>query len=138
MNLVHPIEEGTVAKTDFKTAEEYIATFPDDVQTVLRTVQQAIHEAVPDAEEVISYQIPAFKSHGWVFYYSAYKQHYSLSCPPPFTVFEAFATELAPYEMSKSAIRFPLDQPVPVELITAMAKHRAAENIEAEARKKRK
>lgn len=125
-------------KTTFKTADEYIASFPKEVQQVLQTVRQAIQRAVPEAEETIGYQIPAFKARGWVFYYSAYKNHYSLSCPPPFTVFDAFKSELAPYEISKSSIKFPLNEPVPADLIAAMAKFRAAENAENEAKKKKK
>ena len=125
-----------MAKTDFETHDEYIATFPDDVQEVLRQVQQAIRRAAPGADEVISYQVPAFKSHGgWVFYYSAHAKHYSLACPPGGTLVETFADDLAPYKRSKSAIKFPLDEPVPAKLITAMAKHRVRENLEAEASK---
>jgi uncharacterized protein YdhG (YjbR/CyaY superfamily) len=121
-----------MAKTDFKSVDEYIATFPEGVQAVLRTIRRTIQEAVPDAEEVISYQIPAYKFHGWVFYFSAHKKHYSLSCPPPFAVFTAFAQELSPYVMSKSAIQFPLDQPVPVKLIADMARYQASENLKRE------
>lgn len=127
-----------MAKTDYRTADEYIATFPDDVQRVLQTVRQTIREAAPDAEEVISYQIPAFKFHGWLLYYSAYKNHYSLSCPPPFTLFEVFKDELSAYEVTKSAIKFPLDQPIPVKLIGDMATFRAGENAESEAKKRKK
>jgi uncharacterized protein YdhG (YjbR/CyaY superfamily) len=119
-----------VAKTDFKTVDEYIGTFPEHVQEILESVRQAVRESVPEAEEVISYQVPAFKFHGWVLYMSAHTNHYSLSCPPPFTVFEAFKKELSPYRVSKSAIRFPLDEPVPVELISGIAKYRANENAE--------
>jgi uncharacterized protein YdhG (YjbR/CyaY superfamily) len=61
---------------------------------------------------------------------SAHTNHYSLSCPPPFTVFDVFKKELSPYKVSKSAIRFPLDEPVPVELISGIAKYRANENAE--------
>lgn len=124
-----------MAKTEFQSVDEYIGTFPLDLQELLQTIRRTIQEAVPEAVEVISYQIPAFKYHGWIFYFSAYKNHYSLSCPPPFTIFDAFKAELSPYEISKSAIRFPLDQPVPVALISAMAKFRAEENI-ARAKKK--
>ena len=121
-----------MAKANFQTSDEYIATFPADVQAVLRTVQQAIRKAVPDADEVISYQIPAFRLEGaWVFYYSAYAKHFSLSCPPPFSAQQVFKDELARYKQSKSAIQFPLDEPVPTKLIAAMAKHRAKEILDA-------
>lgn len=116
-----------MAKTNFKTVDEYIATFPKAVQAVLQAVRRAIVTAVPDAEEVISYQLPAYKRNGWVLYFGGYKDHYSLSCPPPFTVLEAFKKELAPYTVAKSAIRFPLDEPVPVTLIGSIAAFRAAE-----------
>lgn len=125
-------------KVKIQTVDEYIGTFPKSVQDVLKTIRQTIQKAVPEAEEVISYQIPAFKFHGWVFYYSAYKNHYSLSCPPPFTVFDVFKQALEPYEVSKSAIKFPLDKPVPVKLISDMAKFRAKENMEAEKKKNKK
>lgn len=126
------------AKEKFQTHEDYIDTFPENVQAILKKIMQTIRKAVPGAEEVISYSIPAFKFHGWIFYVSAYKNHYSLSCPPPFTIFEVFEKELAQYELSKSTIRFPLDKPVPVKLITQMAKYRAKENLENEKKKKKK
>ncbi len=127
----------TTEKKKFGTADEYISSFPDDIQKILRQVQKAIRKAVPDAEEVISYNIPAFKYHGWVFYYSAYKNHFSLSCPPPFTVFDVFKTELEGLEISKSTIQFPYGQPVPVKLIEAMSKYRAEQNAKAEKEKRR-
>jgi uncharacterized protein YdhG (YjbR/CyaY superfamily) len=118
-----------VAKTDYKNAEEYLATFPAETRKILETVRKAIRAAVPGAEEVISYQIPAFKKDGgWIFYYSGYKAHYALACPPPFAAFKAFAKELAPYKKSVSAVQFPYDQPVPVDLIAKMSKHQAEQN----------
>jgi uncharacterized protein YdhG (YjbR/CyaY superfamily) len=92
---------------------------------------------VPDADEVISYQLPAYKlSGGWVLYFGGFKDHFSLSCPPPFTVFDAFKKELSPYVVTKSAIRFPLDQPVPTKLIANIAKFRAKEVLERAKAKK--
>jgi len=119
-----------MAKTDFKTIDEYIATLPTEVQAILQQVRQVIKAAVPAAEEVISYQIPAFTYHGWLFYISAHKQHFSISCPPPSAAFEAFKAELASYKQSKSAIQFPLDQPVPVDLLYQMAQVQASANEE--------
>lgn len=124
-----------MAKTDFKSVDEYIATFPENVQEVLQQVRRAIRDAVPEGEEVISYQIPAIRFHGWVFYFSAYARHFSLSCPPPFTVFDAFREELSEYKISKSTIQFPYDRPVPVDLIRRMSEFRARENVEREAAK---
>ncbi|AYB31648.1 iron chaperone [Chryseolinea soli] len=112
-------------KKKFENVDDYIASFPADVQKILRLVQKTIQKAVPDAEELISYQIPAFKRNGvWIFYYSTYTNHYSLSCPPPFTVFEKYKDELSAFEVSKSAIKFPYEKPVPVKLIAEMAKFR--------------
>lgn len=115
-----------MAKTDFKNADDYLAMFPPETRKILETVRKTIRAAVPGAEEVISYQIPAFKKDGgFVFYYSGFKAHYSLSCPPPFAAFKAFAKDLARYKQSKSAVQFPYDEPVPTALITKMAKHQA-------------
>lgn len=127
-----------MAKTDFKTVDEYIRTFPEDVQETLEKIRQTIKKAVPDAEEVISYQIPAFKYHGWILYISAYKNHYSISCPPPFTIFEVFKEELSSYELSKSTVQFPKSKPIPFDLIGKIAAFRAKENIEREESKKKK
>jgi uncharacterized protein YdhG (YjbR/CyaY superfamily) len=115
-----------MAKTNFKSADEYIKTFPAEKQAVLEQVREAISKAVPEAEEVISYQIPAFKlDGGWIFYYSMYTNHFSLSCPPPFAAFKEFAERLSKYKQSKSAVNFPLDEPVPAKLIGQMAKFQA-------------
>lgn len=117
-----------MAKTDFKTADEYIATFPAAEQAALHAIRQAIQAGAPDAEEVISYQLPAFKLDGFVLYYSAFTHHYGLSLPPPFTVFEVFKDKLGAYEISTSAIRLPKNQPLPLALITEIAAFRAQEN----------
>jgi uncharacterized protein YdhG (YjbR/CyaY superfamily) len=127
-----------MASKKFKTPDEYIESFSPAVQSILTKIRKTVQKAVPDAEEVISYNIPAFKSHGWVVYYSAYTNHFSLSFPPPFTVFEQFKKELAPYEQSKSAVRFPLDEPVPTKLIAALAQFRVKENMALEKLKSKK
>lgn len=121
-----------MAKTDYKTIDEYIAGRDTDEQKVLQKIRETIQKAVPDAEGVISYQIPAFKYHGWIFYFSAYTNHYSLSCPPPWTIFEEYKKELAGLEISKSTIQFPKAKPFPYDLLTKMSKFRAKENIERE------
>lgn len=118
-----------MAKTGFKSVDEYIATHPEDVQAVLKRVRSIIRKAVPGAEEVISYQIPAYKLHGGpVLYFAGWKQkqHYSLY-PATDHVMEAFKDDLAPYTVNKGTIRFPLSQPVPVKLIERIAKFRAKE-----------
>ena len=119
-----------MAKTDYKTIDDYIAAHGQDEQKVLQKMRETIRKAVPDSEEVISYQVPAFKYNGWIFYIGAYTHHYSIACPPPFTVFEAFKTELAGYERSKSTIQFPKNKPFPYGLLTKMCKFRAKQNAE--------
>ena len=121
-----------MAKTDFKSVDEYIATHPEGVQTILRRVRRTIRKAVPGAEEVISYQIPAYKLRGGrVLYFAGWKQHYSLY-PAGERLVAAFTDELASCEVNKGTIRFPLSQPVPVKLIGRIAKFRAKEVAERE------
>src|SRR6266576_2382144 len=118
-----------MAKTNFKTVDEYISVHPKDVQAILQRVRSAIRKAVPGAEEVISYQIPAFKLRGYpVFYFAGWKQHYSLY-PATGGVAEAFKNDLACYKISKGTIRLPLSEPVPVKLIAGIAKFRAKEAV---------
>lgn len=120
----------STAKTNFQTVDEYIATFPDDVQATLENIRQAIKAAVPEAGEVISYQLPAFQYHGMLIYFSAYKEHYSISFPPPFTVFDIFQEQLSLYKVAKSSVQFPKSEPVPLGLVADMATYRARENAE--------
>jgi len=127
-----------VAKTNIKSVDEYIATQPLAARGVLERVRNAIRKAVPAAEEVISYQIPAYKLHGGpVLFFAGWKEHYSLY-PASQRVVTAFADQLKPYAVRKGTIRFPLDQPVPVRLIAGIARLRAyevAERAKAAAKK---
>ena len=121
-----------MAKTDFKSVDEYIVQQPDETQRLLQRVRNTIRKAVPGAEEVISYQIPAYKLHGApVLYFAGWKHHYSLY-PVNARVVAEFKEELAPYEISKGTVRFPLSDPVPVKLIERIAKFRAKEVAERE------
>src|SRR6266446_7117317 len=107
-------------------------SFPDNVTTSAFYMRSTIRKAVPGGEEVISYQIPAYKLHaGPVLYFAGWKQHYSLY-PATAPVVAAFKDDLAPYEVSKGTIRFPLYEPVPVNLIARIAKFRAKEVAERE------
>lgn len=115
-----------MAKTDFKSIDEYIATFPADVQKILEQYRQIIHKAVPEAKETISYQIPCIQLNGPILYFSAYKAHVAVSSPPP--TMAVFKDEIAAYKSSVSGFQVPYDQPIPEELITKMAKWREAEN----------
>jgi len=116
-----------MAKTGFKSVDDYIASQPKAVQIILERVRSIIRKAVPGGEEVISYNIPTYRLHtGPVLYFAGWKHHYSLY-PATQRVVAAFKDELAPYEISKGTIRFPLSQPVPVKLIGRIAKFRAKE-----------
>jgi uncharacterized protein YdhG (YjbR/CyaY superfamily) len=119
-----------VAKTDFTSVDAYIAAQPEAAQRVLKRVRRAIHRAVPGAEEAISYQIPTFKLHGGaVLFFAGWKRHYSLY-PATAPVVAAFKDDLAPYEVDKGTIRFPLSGPVPEKLIERIAKLRVREVAE--------
>jgi len=126
-----------MAKTDFKSVDEYIATFPKASQAVLQRVRGTIRRALPGADEVISYQIPGYKIRGErVIYFAGWKQHYSLY-PVGDRIVKAFIKELALYEVEKSTVRFPISKPVPVKLIERIAKARAKEAAaSAKAKKK--
>lgn len=116
-----------MAKTDFKSVDEYIGTHPKSVQAILRRVRSAIRRAVPKAEEVISYQIPAYKQDGGrVVYFAGWKEHYSLY-PASARLLAAFERDLARYEVEKATIRFPLAEPVPTKLIERIVKFLAKE-----------
>lgn len=116
-----------MAKTDFKSVGEYIETRPEHVQAILKRLRGIIRKAVPDAQEVISYQIPAYKlPGGTVLFFAGWKEHYSLY-PANERLVEAFKKELAPYKLSRGTIRFPLSEPIPVKLIERIAKFRAKE-----------
>lgn len=122
-----------MAKTNFKSVDQYIASQPEAAQSVLERVRSTIRKAVPRAEEVISYQIAAYELRGrTVLYFAGWKRHYSLY-PANARLVAAFKKELAPYEVNnKGTIRFPLSEPVPVKLIERLAKFRAKEVAEAE------
>ena len=126
-----------MANTDFKSVEHYIASRPAADRPTLQRVRSAIWKAIPAAEEGISYQIPVYKLPGgaMVIYFAGWKEHYSLY-PATAGVIAAFERELAPYELSKGTIRFPLSKPVPVKLIVAIAKLRAREAAELATAKK--
>jgi uncharacterized protein YdhG (YjbR/CyaY superfamily) len=132
-----------MTKTNFTSVDAYIASQPKSVQSVLTRLRSTIRRALPGAEEVISYQIPADKLRGGaVLYFAGWKEHYSLY-PCTDRLAAAFSDDLEAYEVNKGTIRFPFSEPVPVRLIAAIAKFRAKETAErqkakAAVRKKRK
>jgi uncharacterized protein YdhG (YjbR/CyaY superfamily) len=109
-----------------KSVNEYIASQPAAVRPILERVRSIVRAAVPDAKEVISYKMPAYKvGDRVVLYFAAWKKHFSIY-PCTKTMIAAFGKELEPYELShKGTIRFPLSEPVPADLIELIAKFRA-------------
>ena len=118
----------TRMNTVIKTIDEYIAQFPEEVQVLLEKMRTIIHKAAPKAEEAIAYGIPTFKMNGNLVHFGGYKSHIGFY-PAPSGI-GAFKKELAKYEGSKGTIRFPLDKPLPVTLITQVIKFRVAKNME--------
>lgn len=120
----------------YNTIDEYIALFPDDVQKKLRELRAVIKAAAPDAGEKISYQMPAFTLHGNLVYFAAFKNHIGFY-PAPRGI-EEFKDELSAYKGAKGSAQFPLDQPIPYDLISKIVKFRVKENLEkAEAKRKK-
>ncbi|HEX6269907.1 MAG TPA: DUF1801 domain-containing protein [Anaerolineales bacterium] len=116
-------------QTGPKTIDEYIAGFPPDVQEILEKIRMTIRKAAPDAEETISYQIPTFNLNGkYLIYFAAYKKHIGLYPAPIGNV--DFKEDLSAYQAGKGTLRFPLDKPIPFDLITKIVKFRAKENLE--------
>lgn len=116
-----------MAQSRSSAVDEYIAAQPEAAQSQLRLVREILHEALPEAEEVIAYRIPAYRLHGGILlYFAGWKQHYSLY-PVSAPLAAAFGEELAPYRHSKGTLRFPLCEPVPRRLIERIAQFRAKE-----------
>lgn len=120
-------------KVRFSSIDEYIATFPEDVQALLETVRATIKAAAPGAKELISYQMPAFARNGNLVYFAALKNH--IGFYPTGSGIEAFQDELAGYEVTKGSVKFPLDQPLPLELITRIVQFRVSQNLSKAAAK---
>jgi uncharacterized protein YdhG (YjbR/CyaY superfamily) len=111
-----------------KNIDEYIAGFPPDVQKTLGKIRVAIRKAAPDAEETISYKMPAFVLKGNLVYFAAFKKH--IGFYPRTTGIAKFRKELSAYEGEKGSVKFPLDKPMPLGLISRIVKFRAKENRE--------
>ena len=109
------------------TIDEYIAGFPPDVQKILRQVRTTIRQAAPGAEETISYRMPTFTLLGYLVYFAGFKNH--IGFYPIQTGIEKFKKELARYEQGKGSVQFPLDQPMPYDLIRKIVKFRVKENL---------
>jgi uncharacterized protein YdhG (YjbR/CyaY superfamily) len=109
------------------TIDEYIADQPANVRPIMQKLRLIVKKNAPEAAEVISYGMPAYKLHGMLLYFAAFTKHYSLFAFPSAIV--AFKDKLKGYELSKGTIKFPLNKPVPVKLITEIVKYKVQENI---------
>ncbi|UVI33729.1 iron chaperone [Paenibacillus spongiae] len=123
-------------KSAFTSIDDYISTFPPDVQEILSKLRNVIKETAPDAEEKISYQMPTFALHGNLVHFAAYKNH--IGFYPGASGIEAFKDDLSGYKGAKGSVQFPLDKPIPYPLISRIVKYRIAENIKKAERKKKK
>jgi uncharacterized protein YdhG (YjbR/CyaY superfamily) len=112
-----------------KTIDEYIARFPKDAQKALKQVRATIRKTAPGAEETISYAIPTFTLGGRYLVYFAGFKNYIGFYPAP-TGIAAFQKEFAPYKVGKGSVQFPLDEPMPLELIAKIVKFRVKENLQ--------
>lgn len=116
-------------KTDYRNVDEYINDFPAEVQELLAEVRKTIRQAAPDAAESIGYGMPAYKTHGRpLVYFAAFKSHIGFYATP--TGHEEFAKELSIYKQGKGSVQFPLNKPVPFDLIRRIVEFRVWENSE--------
>ena len=122
------------SKTTPSTIDEYIAQFPDDIQIILQNIRRIVHDAAPDAQEKIAYQMPTFTLNGNLVHFAAFKNHVGFYPTPSGT--EKFKKEIAAYKAAKGSIQFPLSQPIPYELITKIVKFRVQENLTKAKKKK--
>ena len=120
----------------FKTIDEYHAAMPESVQALLQELRETIRLAAPKAEEVISYNMPAFRQQGVLVYYAAWKEH--IGFYPAGAPLAAFAEDLRDYKTSKGAIQFPLERGIPKKLVKKIVAYRVKQNEEKAALKKAK
>jgi uncharacterized protein YdhG (YjbR/CyaY superfamily) len=118
-------------KVSFTSIDEYIATFPDDVQNTLQELRLTIKSAAPDAKETISYNIPTFTLNGkYLIYFAGWKSHISIYPIPVGS--EAFNKQISKYVEGKGTLKFPIDKPLPLKLITKIVKLKVAEKSKKE------
>jgi uncharacterized protein YdhG (YjbR/CyaY superfamily) len=118
----------TPERIQSKNINEYIAGFPQEIQKILEEVRATIKKAAPDAREKINYGIPTFTLNGNLVHFAAFKNHIGFY-PTPSGI-EAFRKELSSYEGAKGSVKFPIDEPIPLDLITKIVKFRVKENTE--------
>jgi uncharacterized protein YdhG (YjbR/CyaY superfamily) len=114
--------------------DEYISTFPAEVQRILNELRQTIKEVAPEAEETINYQIPTFTLHGNLVHFAAFQNHIGFYPTP--SGMEAFKEELSGYKGAKGSVQFPINEPLPLALIRRIVEYRVKENSERKQKKK--
>jgi uncharacterized protein YdhG (YjbR/CyaY superfamily) len=114
-------------RPQFKTIDEYIKSYPENIRIILEKLRQTIHKAAPGAEEVISYRIPAFKLNGILVYFAAYKDH--IGFYPTSSGINTFKSEITQYPVLKGTVQFPLDKPIPYGLVKKIVAYRVKENL---------
>ncbi|MFD1141619.1 iron chaperone [Larkinella insperata] len=117
-----------------QTIDEYIASFPADVQTLLEQVRRTVQAAAPDAHEAIKYAMPTFVLNGNLVHFAAFKNHIGFYSTP--SGHSSFQDDLSAYKGAKGSVQFPLDKPLPLDLITRIVEFRARENQEKAGKKK--
>jgi uncharacterized protein YdhG (YjbR/CyaY superfamily) len=118
----------TTSKKQYTTIDQYIARFPRDVQAILEKIREIVHKATPEAEEVISYAIPAFRLRKRnLIYFAGWKEHVSLYPIPSGSA--AFREEIAPYVAGRGTLKFPLNKPIPYPLIKKVVELSVAQHI---------
>lgn len=125
-----------MSKRTPRNVDEYISGFPKDVQEKLEKLRAIIREAAPEAEEKISYQMPTFVLEGNLIHFAAYKKHIGFY-PTPSGI-EKFKAKLSEYKWAKGSIQFPLDEPIPYELVREIVAYRVKENMEKAESKRKK
>ena len=113
-------------KEQFTTIDEYIKAFPKDVQIILEKMRQTIRKAAPEAVEAISYQIPTFKLNGNLVHFGAFKNH--IGFYPTSSGIRAFKKQLTPYKGAKGSVQFPIEKPIPYDLVRKIVKFRVKES----------
>ena len=111
-----------------KSIDEYIANFPGEIQEMLAALRATIREAAPKAEEAISYQMPTFRLHGNLVHFAAHKNH--IGFYPTSSGIEKFKKELSVYVVAKGSVKFPIDKPLPLDLVSKIVSYRVRENLE--------
>jgi uncharacterized protein YdhG (YjbR/CyaY superfamily) len=112
---------------EYKTVDEYIRSFPPETQVILEKMRQVIRRAAPEAVEGISYRMPAYKQNGVLVYFAAFKKHIGFF--PTAAGIEAFKTELSAYTTSKGTVQFPLNKPVPYDLVEKIVEFKVQQNL---------